>query len=182
MSPLSQPPFRDFHLCNCPIEEGSQGLACEDCQSQSSDTNTTLYISQWLNIGWSPSMCSSGRRLDTEFFRKVIVCAWMFCLHACPYVHVYLVPVETRRGCQGVRCHETGVTDGSEQPWSSRNWTWVLWPVLFTADISPTPFSLFPFEPGLHCVNSVWPGTCYVDQAGLKLTEIHLPLPFKCWD
>jgi hypothetical protein len=22
-----------------------------------------------------------------------------------------------------------------------------------------------------------WPGTCYVDQAGLQLTEIHLPLP-----
>ena len=43
-------------------------------------------------------------------------------------------------------------------------------PVLFTADISPTPFSLFPFEPGLHCVNSVWPGTCDEDHSGLELT------------
>ena len=27
-----------------------------------------------------------------------------------------------------------------------------------------------------------WPGTCYVDQAGLELTEIYLPLPPKYWD
>ena len=27
-----------------------------------------------------------------------------------------------------------------------------------------------------------WPGTCYVDQAGLKLTEIYLPLPPESWD
>jgi hypothetical protein len=26
------------------------------------------------------------------------------------------------------------------------------------------------------------PGTYYVDHAGLKLTEIHLPLPPECWD
>jgi hypothetical protein len=26
------------------------------------------------------------------------------------------------------------------------------------------------------------PGTHSVDQAGLELTEIHLPLPSKCWD
>ena len=26
------------------------------------------------------------------------------------------------------------------------------------------------------------PGTCFVDQAGLKLIEIRLPLPPKCWD
>jgi hypothetical protein len=26
------------------------------------------------------------------------------------------------------------------------------------------------------------PGTCSVDQAGFRLTEIHLPLPPKCWD
>ena len=25
-------------------------------------------------------------------------------------------------------------------------------------------------------------GTCSVNQAGLKLTKIHLPLPPKCWD
>ena len=27
-----------------------------------------------------------------------------------------------------------------------------------------------------------WPGTYSVDHAGLKLTEIHLPLPPECWD
>ena len=27
-----------------------------------------------------------------------------------------------------------------------------------------------------------WPGTHYVDQAGLELTEIHLPLPPEYWD
>jgi hypothetical protein len=26
------------------------------------------------------------------------------------------------------------------------------------------------------------PGTHFVDQAGLELTEIHLPLPPECWD
>ena len=32
-----------------------------------------------------------------------------------------------------------------------------------------------PFSPS-------WPGAHYVDQAGLELTEIHLPLPPECWD
>jgi hypothetical protein len=27
-----------------------------------------------------------------------------------------------------------------------------------------------------------WPGTCFVDQAGLEFTEICLPLPPECWD
>jgi hypothetical protein len=27
-----------------------------------------------------------------------------------------------------------------------------------------------------------YPGTHYVDQASLKLTEVHLPLPPECWD
>jgi hypothetical protein len=30
--------------------------------------------------------------------------------------------------------------------------------------------------------SAVWPGTHSVDQAGLNLTEIHLPLPPECWD
>jgi hypothetical protein len=38
-------------------------------------------------------------------------------------------------------------------------------------------------EKGFLCVNSHGcPGTCSVDQAGLEITEIHLPLPCECWD
>ena len=34
------------------------------------------------------------------------------------------------------------------------------------------------FETAFSLYNSpACPGTCFVDQAGLKLTEIHLPLP-----
>ena len=33
-------------------------------------------------------------------------------------------------------------------------------------------FSVYPWCPGTHCV----------EQAGLELTEFHLPLPPKCWD
>jgi hypothetical protein len=29
--------------------------------------------------------------------------------------------------------------------------------------------------------SSGYPGTCYIDQASLKLTEILLPLPPQCW-
>lgn len=31
------------------------------------------------------------------------------------------------------------------------------------------------------CVSD-WPGICCVDHAGLKLTEIYLPLKPECWD
>ena len=30
--------------------------------------------------------------------------------------------------------------------------------------------------------SSTWPGAHCVDQAGLYLTEIHLPLPPECWE
>ena len=37
------------------------------------------------------------------------------------------------------------------------------------------------FETGFLCNNPGCPGPLFADQAGLKLTEIHLPLPPKCW-
>ena len=37
------------------------------------------------------------------------------------------------------------------------------------------------FETGSPCSVS-WPGTHYIDLAGLELTEICLSLPPKCWD
>ena len=37
------------------------------------------------------------------------------------------------------------------------------------------------FEIGYHyVVLAGWTGTCFVDQAGFKLTEIHLPQPLEC--
>ena len=46
------------------------------------------------------------------------------------------------------------------------------------------PFVLFcfVFQDRVSLCNSVCPGTCFVGQAGPKLTEIHLPLPPKYWD
>jgi hypothetical protein len=42
-------------------------------------------------------------------------------------------------------------------------------------------FSSFSRQ-GFQCNNSFGsPGTYSVNQAGLKLTEIHLPLPPECW-
>ena len=38
------------------------------------------------------------------------------------------------------------------------------------------------FETGFLCSFGACPGTPFVDQAGLKLTEIGLLLPPKCWD
>ena len=35
---------------------------------------------------------------------------------------------------------------------------------------------------GFLCSFGTWSGTCSVDQAGLKLIEICLPLPSKCWN
>ena len=32
------------------------------------------------------------------------------------------------------------------------------------------------------CKSPGYPGIHFVDQAGLKLREIHLPLPPQCWD
>ena len=41
---------------------------------------------------------------------------------------------------------------------------------------------LFFFKTGFLCVTAVgFPGTCFVDQAGLELTEIRLYLPPECW-
>lgn len=40
---------------------------------------------------------------------------------------------------------------------------------------------LYFFETVSLC-NPVWLGTCYVDQTGLEIIEIHLPLSPKCWD
>lgn len=42
-------------------------------------------------------------------------------------------------------------------------------------------FFFFKDRDSLLCI-SVCPGTCYVDQVGPQLTEIHLLLPPKCWD
>jgi hypothetical protein len=33
-----------------------------------------------------------------------------------------------------------------------------------------------------RCNSSDCPGTCFVDQVGLKLTEIRLPLSLQSWD
>ena len=33
-----------------------------------------------------------------------------------------------------------------------------------------------------YLCNPGYPGTHSVDQAGLELTDIHLPLPPECWD
>lgn len=33
-----------------------------------------------------------------------------------------------------------------------------------------------------HLCNPGWPRTCYLDQSGLQLIEIHLPLSLKGWD
>lgn len=41
--------------------------------------------------------------------------------------------------------------------------------------------SLFAFR-RVSLSSSSCPETSYVDQAGLQLTEISLPLPPKCWD
>ena len=41
-------------------------------------------------------------------------------------------------------------------------------------DWSSFAFAVF-MTVSLH--RPVWPGTCYVDHAGLKPSEIHLPLP-----
>ncbi|KAM7317276.1 hypothetical protein ACRRTK_023578 [Alexandromys fortis] len=38
------------------------------------------------------------------------------------------------------------------------------------------------FEIGFLCGFGACPGTSSVDQAGLELTEIRLPLPPECWD
>ena len=42
--------------------------------------------------------------------------------------------------------------------------------------------SCFIFWVRVSLCSSGCPGTHYVNQAGLKLTEICLPLPVKCWD
>ena len=61
-------------------------------------------------------------------------------------------------------------------------------PQLFWDRISYIPHTLFVFyfcffETGFLCVAlEPCPGTHFVDQAGLKLTEIDLRLPPECWD
>ena len=43
-------------------------------------------------------------------------------------------------------------------------------------------FVLFCFETGFLCGFVACPGISSVDQAGLELTEIRLPLLPECWD
>jgi hypothetical protein len=38
----------------------------------------------------------------------------------------------------------------------------------------------FSFQNRVSLCSPSCPGTCFVDQAGLELTEIHLPLPPEC--
>ena len=47
-----------------------------------------------------------------------------------------------------------------------------------TISLSQVIFILRPFL----CSFEACTGTCSVHQAGLELTEIHLPLPPECWD
>ena len=43
-------------------------------------------------------------------------------------------------------------------------------------------FILYLFRDRLSLCSPGCPGTCLIDQAGLQLTEIYLPLPPECWD
>ena len=54
-------------------------------------------------------------------------------------------------------------------------------PVLLTTEPSLQLLIGF-FKTGFYLCTLGFPGTYFVDQAGLKLTEIHLPVPPKCWD
>ena len=42
-------------------------------------------------------------------------------------------------------------------------------------------FLVFPDRVSM-CSLGTYPGICFVDQADLELTEIHVPLPHECWD
>lgn len=92
-----------------------------------------------------------------------------------PYMHA--VPTETRRGCQ---ITGTGVRDGSEPScghWEStlgsledsQSVSWLLSCV--SSNPHPLHPALFFFETGFLYVTHDWPGTCYVNQAGMELTE-----------
>ena len=62
-----------------------------------------------------------------------------------------------------------------------------LW-VIFMSELGPEQqgillcFVLFCFQDRVSLCSPKCPGTHSVDQAGLELTEIHLPLPSKCWN
>jgi hypothetical protein len=43
-------------------------------------------------------------------------------------------------------------------------------------------FSDIYLETAFLCNSPHCPGTCFVDQAGLELTENHQPLPPECWN
>ena len=66
---------------------------------------------------------------------------------------------------------------------SSSGMSRYLWRPAFPQSSKETFFFLFGFSKiGFLCVAPSFPGTHSVDQAVLKLTEIHLPLPPKCLD
>jgi hypothetical protein len=43
-------------------------------------------------------------------------------------------------------------------------------------------FGLFASQDRISLCSLGCPGSSFIDQAGLELTEIHLPLPPECWD
>jgi len=76
-----------------------------------------------------------------------------------------------------------GVLEARREHWVPWNWrnhhvgagTQILW--------KNDKYFFFFFLPFLRQGFAMWPwlsGTHSVDQAGLELTEIHLPLPLKC--
>ena len=55
--------------------------------------------------------------------------------------------------------------------------------IIFQGSVSDCFFlSFLVFQDRVSLYNPGCPGTCSVDHTGFKLTEIHLPLPPKCWD
>ncbi|KAM7320530.1 hypothetical protein ACRRTK_020973 [Alexandromys fortis] len=59
----------------------------------------------------------------------------------------------------------------------------MLWNLLFNDYFkSEIGNKIFILQNTVSLCSPVCPGTCFVDQADLKLTEIHLPLPPECWD
>ena len=53
---------------------------------------------------------------------------------------------------------------------------------IMPSQLTPFLFSFWFFETGFLCSFGDCPGTSSVDQAGLKLAEIRLPLPPEGWD
>jgi hypothetical protein len=178
-----------FRLC---VLRGSQLVCCELAMKRSMRQVFCLAAFRWRCRTLSFSCTMPAGCMDAAMFppwgyykaktqRRPKLCEWVsVCVCVCVCVCTHLL-MHTHTGMPWHTCEQTSGSErrsffgGIQQRETPSS-------VLFTISlIFFWSFVVVVFQDRVSLFSPGFSGTCSVDQAGLELTELRLPLPPKCW-